>query len=188
MKALIPLALLASAAFTCQAGEIDDAIKAAQDAYQKGDLSNAAGQFEYAATLIRQEQGQQLTKLLPQPLDGWQAEEAQNDSTSGAIMGGGIQVSRVYRKGDDVSLELTLFKDSPMMQAMMGIFSNPGMAVMAGYKVKKVKGVNAMLKPDDMSLSLMKGTLMVQLQCDGCQEPDLLAYANLLDLDAMAKI
>ncbi|ROQ19203.1 hypothetical protein [Gallaecimonas pentaromativorans] len=180
---------LALASFMAVAGDVEEAIKAGQDAYQQGQLSEAANQFSYAATLIRQQQGDKMVKLFPAPLKGWQADDAESESAGAAMLGGGVTGSRLYHKGDDISLELKIIKDSPLVQAMAGLFTNPNMAAMAGYKIKKINGVSAMLKTDDeMSLTMMDGTVLVQMECSECQSSDLEDYAKALDMGAIKQL
>lgn len=180
---------LALAPWASQAGDIEEAIAAGQAAYQQGKLSQAASQLAYAATLIQQQQGEQLSKLFPPPLAGWTADEPEHDNASMSLLGGGVHSERLYYKGDDISLTLRILKDSPLMQALAGMLASPQMAAMAGYKLKKINGANAMLQTqDDMNLTLVQGSVMVQIECDGCEEADLVAYAGKMDLTAMEQL
>ncbi|HHH45292.1 MAG TPA: hypothetical protein ENK49_14260, partial [Gammaproteobacteria bacterium] len=48
--------------------------------YREGDFAEAVSSLNYAVQLIQQKKGQSLGKLLPEPLDGWTAEEVQSQA------------------------------------------------------------------------------------------------------------
>ncbi|WP_115720467.1 hypothetical protein [Gallaecimonas mangrovi] len=176
--------------FTCVcafAGEVEDAIADSQKAYQQHKLSEAANQLAYATGLIRQQQGDKLKTLLPDPLEGWQAEAAESEQSQ-AVMVTGVTSSRYYHKGEQ-ELTIKVVMDSPLIQAMAGLYSTPNMAVMSGFKVKKVNGITALFKEKgEPRLSMMKGNTLVQITCNDCQEDELLAYAKAIDLVAISQL
>lgn len=180
---LVPCMLLANEA------EIEQAISEGTQAYQEGQLSQAASQFDYVATLIRQQQAEALGSLFPEPLPGWKAKKVASQGVSATFFGGGINASRNYHKGS-ASLEISITKDSPLLQAMAVLFSNANMASMAGYKVKRINGHTTMFKQDDNSLELhmlIASNILIQLNGSGLSETDLYAYAEALDIDAISK-
>lgn len=180
---LFPLALQADDA------EIQQAIDEGQRAYQAGELSQAAAQFDYVATLIRQQQAGELGALFPEPLAGWQADKVDTQAGSAAFFGGGINASRRYSK-NDASLDITITKDSPLLQTMAVLFTNPSMAAMGGYKVKRIQGHTAMVKEEGDSRELqmlIANTTLIQLGGRGISEEELNAYADALNLEALAK-
>ncbi|WP_445395233.1 hypothetical protein [Zobellella sp. An-6] len=180
---LFPLALQADD------GEIQQAIDEGQRAYQAGELSQAAAQFDYVATLIRQQQAGELGTLFPEPLAGWQADKVDTQAGSAAFFGGGINASRRYSK-NGASLDITITKDSPLLQTMAVLFTNPSMAAMGGYKVKRIQGHTAMVKEegDNRELQmLIANTTLIQLGGRGISEEELNAYAEALNLEAVAK-
>lgn len=169
--------------------EIKQAISEGTQAYQEGQLSQAASQFDYVATLIRQLQAGALGSLFPEPLPGWEAGQVESQAASAAFFGGGINATRDYRKGD-ASLEISISKDSPLLQAMGMLFNNPSMASMGGYKIKRISGHSAMLKMEDNSQELqilIANNILIQLNGSGVSETELLAYAEALDIDAISQ-
>ncbi|MDZ7582039.1 MAG: hypothetical protein U5R30_16000 [Deltaproteobacteria bacterium] len=69
---------------------------------------------------------------------GWKAEDAKSQSMGSAMFGGGVAAERSYVKGDS-RVNVTIITDSPMMQAMMMMFSNPMMATSDGGKQEKIQ-------------------------------------------------
>ncbi|VAX16213.1 hypothetical protein MNBD_NITROSPINAE04-2602 [hydrothermal vent metagenome] len=106
------------------ADDVTDQIDEALKAYKKNDYSMATTALDSASALIRQKKGDALAKLLPEPLKGWKAEEAESSSAGAAMFGGGTNVKRVYKKGKE-SVTITVTTDSPMLQAMSMMFANP---------------------------------------------------------------
>lgn len=180
---LVPCMLFADEA------EIQQAISEGTQAYESGQLSQAASQFDYAATLIRQQHADALGDLFPEPLSGWTAGKADTQAGSAAFFGGGITASREYRQGD-TRLQISITKDSPLLQSMGMLFSNPSMASMGGYKQKRIHGQAAMYKIEERNQELQMligNNILIQLEGRGIGEEELLAYAEALDIEAISQ-
>lgn len=170
--------------------EIKQAITAATEAYQAGELSQAVTQLDYAATLIRQLQAGELGKLFPEPLAGWQADKVDSQAGAAGLFGGGINASRNYHQGDQ-RLEISIMKDSPLLQTMGMLFANPSMATMGGYKMKRIQGHTAMSKAEDnhQELQMMiENRILLQFNGRNISEDDLKAYAEAVDIEAITKL
>src|SRR5690242_16537453 len=115
-------ALLLTAVSGSLADDVTDQIDEAVKAYQKKDYATAATALDAAANLIRQAKAEGTKTLLPEPLSGWTADEAEVTTMGAGMMGGGTSIVRRYHKGDD-QVEVTLVSDSPMLQAMAMMFS-----------------------------------------------------------------
>ena len=194
---LIPSLLLAgslSAAETHSVTEADaeikQAITTATEAYQTGELSQAVTQLDYAATLIRQLQAHELGKLFPEPLPGWQADKVDSQAGAAGLFGGGINASRSYHQADN-RLEINIMKDSPLLQTMGMLFSNPSMASMSGYKVTRIQGHTAMSKAEGGKRELqmlIENRILLQFNGRNLSEDDLKAYAEAVDIEAITKL
>ncbi|WP_139215064.1 hypothetical protein [Oceanisphaera psychrotolerans] len=185
---LLPGALFADDAETNT--DIRQAITEGNRAYEAGELSQAAAQFDYVATLLRQLQAGELGTLFPEPLAGWQAENVDTQAGSAAFFGGGINASRRYHK-EGASLDISITKDSPLLQTMAVLFTNPSMAAMGGYRMKRIKGQTAMVKEEGNSRELqmlIANRILLQLSGRGITEEDLNAYAEALDMDALTRL
>lgn len=185
-----PLVAIGTEATTEADNEVKQAITTATEAYQTGELSQAVTQLDYAATLIRQLQAGDLSKLFPEPLPGWQADKIDSQAGVAGLFGGGINASRSYHQGDN-QLEINIMKDSPLLQTMGMLFSNPSMATMGGYKVKRIQGQTAMSKIDGNNRELqmmIENRILLQLHGRNISEDDLNAYADAIDIEAITKL
>ncbi len=137
------LTLLFSTSYSVSADDIKSAIDQGMSHYKQGELSQAVAQLNYAATLIQQKKSEQIVDVFPEPLDGWQAEEAESEAAGAMMMGGGISANKYYYNGD-ATVDIELMMDSPLLQSIAAMFSNPAMITMSGKKLTKINGVHAM--------------------------------------------
>ncbi|MEL4424844.1 hypothetical protein AAEH84_03495 [Shewanella indica] len=186
---LLLVASLALAA-SLQAAEdpaVAEAIEAGLQHYRKGELSQASSQLDYASALIRQQRAGEVVGVFPEPLPGWQADEPASES-GGMMLGGGINASRHYYKEDSARLEIELVLDSPLLQSVMAMLTNPSMIAMSGGKLVKVQGHNAMLSTESGEPELtviVNGNAMFTLSGEGVKISELQAFANALQLDKL---
>ncbi|WP_412503937.1 hypothetical protein [Shewanella indica] len=186
------LLLVASLALAAplQAAEdpaVAEAIEAGLQHYRKGELSQASSQLDYASALIRQQRAGEVVGVFPEPLPGWQADEPASES-GGMMLGGGINASRYYYKEDSARLEIELVLDSPLLQSVMAMLTNPSMIAMSGGKLVKVQGHNAMLSTESGEPELtviVNGNAMFTLSGEGVKISELQAFANALQLDKL---
>lgn len=184
----VPMFITADA----DADEVEDAITEALQSYKDGDFTAAAGSLEYAAQLIRQQKGGQLEVFLPQPLSGWTAADASSQAMGAAMLGGGVTAQRSYTKGDG-NITIQIITDSPMMQGMMMLFSNPMFAASDGGKLEKIKGQKAIVKykaadkQGDVNI-MVANRFLVMVEGSGVSKQDLKAYAGAVDYKKLATL
>jgi hypothetical protein len=121
-----------------RADDVTDQLNEALRAYEKKDLATASAALDVAQTLIRQMSADVWKTMLPEPLAGWNADEAESTSVGAAMLGGGTSVSRNYRKDSD-NVEITLVTDSPLLQGMGALFSG-GMVTGSDMKLLVIDG------------------------------------------------
>lgn len=167
------------------ADDVTDSINEALDAYKEGEYSAAVDSLNYASQLINQKKGDSLSSLLPEPLEGWSAKSSESKAMGAAMFGGGITAERKYVKGkNNVSIEIVA--DSPMMQSVMMMFSNPMYATSDGGKLEKIKRQKAIVKfnPDnnrgDIKI-VVANRFMVTVKGNKTTLADLKAYAEAID-------
>lgn len=169
------------------ADDVTDAIDEAVSSYKSGDFTNAAAQLDYAAALVRQQKAAGVVNVFCEPKSGWKASEAES-SAAGSMMGVGISAERTYYKGD-AEVQVSLVVDSPMLQSVMMMLSNPAMLTMSGGKLIKVQGNKGMLQKEDDRVSVnfvVNGTALVTLEgWGGATEADVLGYGECLNLGAL---
>ena len=176
--------------FLLHAKEPDPVIQTIEKAmkeYKNKDFSNAASSLDYASQLIRQKKGEALAKLLPEPLSGWTADEGNSQVTAASLFGGGLTAERKYLQEDSV-VNISIVTDSPLMQSMIMIFSNPIFAASAG-KFELINGykgiVNYQNNGGDINI-VVNNRFLVTLKGRNVSRDDLMEYANSIDLKAIA--
>ena len=190
----ITLALLvAQAGLLPAASNGDDVLQVIDQAvkqYKDGDLAGAASNLDYAAQLIRQKKSEQMKELLPEPLAGWQAQEANAHAVGTAVFGGGTTVSREYTKGP-ASVKIEVVADSPVLQSVLMMLNNPMFAGAGGGRLQTIKGQRAIVKYDGQNRSgdiniVVAGRFMVTISGRHVDQKDLIAYAEAVDYKKLA--
>ncbi len=166
------------------ADEVTDQIQEGLKAYEKGDLDTAAIALDSATSLIREMQAGDLSKVLPEPLPGWTAEEAETN-TAGAAFGAGMEASRAYRK-DDEQVNISITGNSPLLQAMSMMFTNP--AMMGGdSKMVVIDGRKVIQDKQEHSLQTMvNNNFLVAVEGDDLTaDESVKAYFQAIDFEAL---
>lgn len=177
--------ILSMTTASAMADDVEDSINEGMEAYKAGEFKDAVESLNYASQLIQQMKGQNLESLLPEPLDGWEAQTAKSNSSGASMFGGGVSAERTYRKGNS-SIDVSIITDSPMIQGMMMMFSNPMFASSDGGKLKKIKREKALVKykPADNSGEIqvmVDNRILLTVRGSEVSEDDLMAYAKAVD-------
>ena len=172
------------------ADDVTDAINEALQNYNDGKFSDAMTSLNYASQLIGQKKGGDLQSFLPQPLGGWEAEEASSQSMGAAMLGGGVSAERQYNKGSS-SIRIQIVTDSPMIQSMMMMFGNPMLAGADGGKMEKISGEKAIVKYNATEKTgtitlVIANRFLVTLDGNDAALEDLKAYAGKIDYKKLA--
>ncbi len=193
------LILVWLASFVClpMKAEADDVLEAIEQAvtlYKQGDFSGAAGNLDYAAQLVRQQKGGQLENFLPEALSGWTAADAQSSSMGAMFMGGGVSAERSYQKENDAGrVTVTIFTDSPMLQPMMMMFSNPMVAASSGAKLETHAGQRAIVdytpgeRRGEINI-VVANRILVTVNGQDVAKEDLTAYVAAIDFQGLARM
>jgi hypothetical protein len=172
------------------ADDVTDSINEGLKQYGSGDFAGAVQSLDYASQLIRQKKGGQLEAFLPKPISGWKAEDAKSQAMGSAMFGGGVTAERSYVKGDS-HVNIKIITDSPMMQGMMMMFSNPMLATSDGGKLEKINGEKAIVKysnenKDGAINVVIAGRFLVTVEGNDVARQDLIAYAQGIDFKKLA--
>jgi len=182
---IVSLAFVAAFAFgvtPAVADDVTDAIDEAAAAYAEGDLAYAQESLQFASQLIGQMKTGTLADLLPDPLEGWEAGEAETETMGAALFGGGSTVTRLYTRGDD-EISIQYIADSPLVAQMAMMFSNPAMIGSAG-KLLRLGRQKAVIDEDGSVQFVVNNSVMVQVDGDASEE-DKVAYAKAIDIGAL---
>ena len=188
MSALLVAGLL-SASVSARADDVEESIKEALEFYKEGAFRDAVESLNYAVQLIQQKKGQTLEALLPEPLAGWQAEDSSSQAAGAAVFGGGVTAEREYRKGN-ASVTVRIVTDSPLMQGMMAMLTNPMFAASGGGRLERIKRQRAIVQYEDGDSSgeiniVVDGRFLVTIEGQGAALEDLKAYAEAIDYKAL---
>ncbi len=177
------------------ADEISDTIEEAKELYLEGKYSEASSELQFAVNQIQNLQAEQLKKLLPDALAGWEAEEGTASIGAMGFFGGGLTVSRTYRKEDTgESIEIQILTDSPLLQSMLMFLTNPMMS--AGQpdtklvrirKEKAIEKFSAQRKDGELSV-VLEGKTLITVKGRRITDKDILyEYMEMVDFEAVKK-
>ena len=170
----------------------DSVMKTIEDAiqhYKDGKFTAAVTSLDYASQMIRQKKGEALGRLLPDPLPGWTSQQADGKATGTAIFGGATTAERHYMKSD-ATISVRYSSDSPMMQTMTMMFSNPLFASSSG-KLELINGQKAIVdyKETSGNVNIVIGSnLLITVEGNNVKKEDLMAYADKIDMDKLTKL
>jgi hypothetical protein len=173
------------------ADEITDSIEEAIEYYKEGDYVEAANNLDYASQLIRQKRSGNLEAFLPEPLTGWSGEDIKSQAAGAGYLGGMISAKRKYRK-DQSSVTIEIITDSPALQSMVMVFSNPAYASADGGKLTKIKRQKAIIKyrpskkDGEINIVVAKQYL-VTIKGRNVGKNDLVDYASAIDYKKLKK-
>lgn len=166
-------------------------IREATRQYETGDYTGAASNLDYAAQLVRQQKSERMKALLPAPLNGWEGKEANAQALGAAILGGGISVSRDYKRGAS-SISVEIVSDSPVLQSVLMMINNPMFAGAGGGKLESLKGQRAILKLDSGKMNgemyvVVDSRFVVTIKGRQVTRKDLIAYGEAIDYTLLEK-
>ena len=169
--------------------KVRDTVEEAMRQYEKGDYSGAAANFNYAAQLVLQKKSEQMQSLLPDAPPGWTAETAKSQALGAEILGGGLTISRTYRK-DEARVHLEVMAESPVMQSILMLTSNSVFAGAAGGKLETVKGNRAIVKYDGDDQKgeifiVVDARFVVAIKGRHVTRDELTLFANVIDYDRL---
>lgn len=143
------------------ADEVEDSVDAALKAYRAGDIKTAKEELDFASQLLGQMKAEGLKAFLPEPLKGWQREDAETDTQAMAAFGGGQMASASYTNGSQV-VEIQLMADNQMVSAMAGMFSSAALMGAMG-EVRRIEGEKVIVSQDGELQAMIDDRIMVQI-------------------------
>jgi hypothetical protein len=184
MHRLIPAAALAAALLPAPAlaDDITDALNAAIEAYEEGEIQDALAETAYATQLLNELQSQGLAGFLPEPLDGWTRELSENPAQGLGFMGGGSAAEAEYT-GPEGRFTIMMVADNPMVGAMAGMLGNPALMSTMG-RIERING-ESFLDADGELSGLIGNRVLVQ--ASGASVSTMSAHLEQVDFDALAE-
>ena len=190
--AAVLLCLCIFAPVATYAEEQDPVIQTIEKAiaeYKKQNYSNAATNLDYASQLIRQKKGEALSAFLPEALEGWTASKSKSQVTAASLFGGGLTAERDYTK-EESRIHIAIVTDSPLLQPMIMMFSNPIFAASAG-RFELINGYKGIIKHQNNSGDVnivVNNRFLVTVKGRNVSEEELIEYAKHIDLKGVAEL
>lgn len=187
--AFIPLLFLS---IHLQADDVTQTLSDAIKSYKSGEYTDAVEDINYALQLIQQKKSEGLSSYLPDPLEGWSAKKAESVSAGSGMFGGGIGANRTYKK-DHAKIKIEILTDSPILQSMMGLFTNPLFAASDGGKLERIKRQKAIIKYQEERQHgeitiVVDKRFLVRVEGYKVTLEDLKAYAKAIDYKKLKKL
>jgi hypothetical protein len=195
-KTILVLAIFSVASFAFStaavADDVTDNINEALQYYKAGQYSDAVDSLNFAEQLIQQKKSSGLETFLPEPLKGWKAESATSQAANSAMLGGGISAEREYNKSES-SIKIQIMADSPMLQGVLMMMSNPMFATSDGGKMERIGNQKAIVKFDPNSKEgdiriVVANRFMVTIEGHGVTSEELKDYAKAIDYKKMSTL
>lgn len=192
LMCVIFVAAMCMAAAPAFCDDVTDTINEGLAQYKKGQYTEAASSLDYAAQLIRQKKGGSLETLLPKPLPGWTGDDPVSAAVGSAMLGGGITAERRYHKSEG-EVTVRIMADSPAMQGLAMVLSNPAFASSSGMKLTRINGQRAAVEYDNGDKSgnislVVANRFLVMVECENATIDDMKAYASAMDYDKLASL
>ena len=191
MKYLRIISLACTLPLAAAADDVTEYLDSARSAYDSGNFSEALSSLDTVSQLIRQKKAEAVMKVLPNAPSGWEAGEAESDGTAG-LMGGMVSAKREYTKGD-ARVEIQVQSDSPLLQAMVSMFSNPMLLSAGGAKLELVKGTKYAITYDKddkrgEAKAVIDNRYVVSIDGNDVTREELVSFAQALNAAALTKL
>ena len=171
-----------------QADDISEQIEAAGKAYASGEWQAATQSLQFAIAAIREKIHLALFQLLPEPLEGWSADEPQATSGGMAAMIAGTHLSRHYTRPDGASAEVTITAHSPFLGMITMVLTNPMIPLDPAMRIYTHAGRHGVIQQEQGQWEIRligRGDLLIQVS--GSDKAVAEQYLRAMDLDAVEK-
>ncbi len=185
MSRILPTAALAALflPLPAQADDIVDALNAAIEAYEEGEIQDALAETAYATQLLNDLQSEGLANFLPDALPGWTREVSDQPATGLGFMGGGSAAEAEYT-GPGGRFTIMMVADNPMVGAMAGMLGNATVMATMG-RIERING-ESFLNADEELSGLIGGRVLIQ--ANGADVDVMAEHLEQIDFDALADL
>ncbi len=185
IRTICTAAFVAAAPVFAFADDITDAIEQARKAYQGGDLAGAKQNLDLASQLIGQKNAEGFAALLPAPLSGWKAEDAQTTAI-GANVFGASTATRSYQNPKGDSVDVTITGDNAMIMQYATLLNNPAIAGAMG-KIIRVSNMRAIQTREGDVHTVVANKFLVTVtgSADAAAK---MSYAQAVNYDKLSKM
>jgi hypothetical protein len=196
MKKILITLIAGCIGLSAFAQSFKEAVGKAQATYAGGNLEDAHFSLMQAMQELDMIIGKEVIKLLPAKLEERTANAPQDEVTSniGFI---GATIRRTYGTSPKLA-DLSIISNSPMIAMLNTVLNAPllgGMMADANNKTVKVQGYKGRLTGSELSegkkkyeLQIPLGSALVTLSVEDCTEGQIMAMANTLPMQQIAKL
>jgi hypothetical protein len=171
-----------------------EAIELAKQAADGEQFGTAISALQAGIRDLQKKQRVVVLAGMPKP-EGWEVQDEEVDEVAeefgGATAVVGMTVRRQYRKGDGKSLSVEVTANSPMLQMVAVMFSNPALITADGGELVQYGAHKAILKKtggEDQELQiLMHDKHLIRVNAQGVSADDLLKVFDQAFVDRMEK-
>lgn len=196
MKKLLILAIVLISRATTNAQDIKKDLAAAKTSYNAGKLEEAHFALQQMLVQLDITIGKEVIKLLPEKMDSLTA-NPKEDNVTGNVSFVGATIHRSYGLGAKKA-DIEIVNNSPMLGTLNAFLTSPLLANLGSdgkSKVVKVQGYKSRLtKEDNMNgaasykFEIPLSNALITLNVNNSSENEMLAFANTLPLDKIAKL
>jgi len=134
---------------TGKADPFEDALRESVKQYRAGKIAEATAALDQAKGIIEKAKAAQMGSALPDPPEGWEADEMKTEDV-GPFLGGGKVVKKLYKnKSGQQQIQLEVFYGSSLIKLMRGMLANENIAQAQGYDTKRAGGEKVLVKKVD---------------------------------------
>ncbi len=162
-----------------------DAIEAARNAYQAGDMAGAKQSLDLASQLVGQKNAENFAALLPAALPGWKAEKVEATSV-GVTVFGVTSASRRYTGPDGLDVQVRITGNSALVLHFARLFMNPTIAGAMGKLIRI--GDQHALQTNEGSINMIVADKFLVTVEGSADEASKLAYAKAVDTGKLSKM
>jgi len=197
MKKLLILLIVFAAATVANAQDFKKDVATAKASYSAGKLEDAHFALQQMLQEIDITIGKEVIKLFPEKMDTLQA-NIKEDNVTGNVSFVGATIHRSYGTGPKKAA-IEIVNNSPMLGTLNAFLTSPLLAGLGSdgkSKVLKVQGFKSRLtKEENMNdksasykLEIPLSNALISLNVHNTNENEMLAFANSLPLDKIAKL
>lgn len=197
MKKIFILSIVLVAAAAAQAQDFKKDVAVAKTSYNAGKLEDAHFALQQMLVQMDITIGKEVIKLLPSKMDTLTA-NVKEDNVTGNVSFVGATIHRSYGLGAKKA-EIEIVNNSPMLGTLNAFLTSPLLANLGNdgkSKVLKIQGFKSRLTKEDNSdaaapsykLEIPLSNALITLNVNNTSENEMLAFANSLPLDKIAKL
>jgi hypothetical protein len=197
MKVFITLIAVITFTGTCVAQDFTKAMATAKTSYNAGKLEDAHFALQQAMQEVDLTIGKEVLQLLPSKMDVMET-VVKDDNVASNVGFVGATIHRAYTKGTRKA-DITIISNSPLIAMTNTILNTPllgGMMSNGNNKNVKVQGYKARLEKQPGStsdknsyeLQIPLGSALFTFKVDDCTDSQILAFAETIPLQKIAKL